>query len=130
MFKIANTEMLIALNEEVLKNPHANRALDEGAYEKLDPNGWHVFDSSHIVWRMAGHGFVRPMLSIKIKGRDKPVTGNTMDLTQEQWDALPTYTKELDAMLEHVAECGECNRVRPFYAEDYICMDCREKANA
>lgn len=126
--KFCNTPTLIELNEEVIKNPHANRALDEKIYDHLDPEGYHLLDSSHIVFRMAGHGFVRPYLYLKFKDRDKPVEGNTIDLSGDQWDRLEVYTQKLNEILESGKECSSCKRVMPHKINDYVCIICREES--
>lgn len=122
--KFCDTPTLIRLNDECIANPHCNRAIDEKAYELLDPDGTHLFDSSHIIFRMAGHGFVRPMVSMKFKDTMEP-TQVPMDLSSEQWESLSTFTKEMDEMLKSGKECVECGYTRPHHPGDYLCLICR-----
>lgn len=124
-YLICDTETLIRLNKEAVDNPHCNRALSDNVYDVLDPKGAHILDSGHLVSRYANSGFKRYYLYLKLVDRDKPVEGNTIDLTPEQTEGLLVYTKAHDEVLKNGKECVQCGHIMPHLLDDYICLQCR-----
>lgn len=126
MIKFCDTERFIELNKEIVQNPHANRAASDSIYDELDPKGTHLFDDKSILSRFGNTGFIRVAAYVKLKHRNEPHM-ITLDLVPDQWADLPTYTKELDKMVQSAKECSGCGEIRPHLPNDYKCIDCRAK---
>ena len=96
MIKVATTEQLRGINEDVPGSATGDGPLSEQTVSYAQDDTWHILCEQQDRPRVSLH-VVRCQLLLKLEGSYAPFIVNRYDVPQERWDELPTLDQWEDS---------------------------------